>query len=103
MTEASMKRWWVSWYGDNGVFELYSPWWISGSRCEDDVWIFVAAVRAESEAGARRVIEAAHDEGRSPKEWRFVEERPADWSPFNGRFERASWMVWPEEPEGDAS
>lgn len=91
-----MKRWWVSWYGDPDVlFTLHSPWWASGKRLSDDAATIVAAVLAEDEDGARRGIVGAHDVA-VDLEWRFCDERPADWSPFCERFPRAGWMRWPE-------
>lgn len=91
-----MRNFWISWYGENGVFELHSPWWISGTRCADDAEVFCAAVRAMDEDAAWDVIRQAHDDKTAPIEARFCEERPADWSPFNGRFRKADWMKWPE-------
>lgn len=28
---------------------------------------------------------------------RFIEQKPDDWSPFTGRFEKSDWMKWPPE------
>lgn len=91
------KRFWVSWTGRNGVFELHSPWWISGYPGDGDSEdaIFCAAVVAEDEDGARQVIYDAHDRPNTSLDWRFVEERPDDWTPFNSRFRPAAWMQWP--------
>ena len=96
-------RWWVSWYGKHGTFELHSPWWNSGTRQAsigggewDD--IFYAAVLANSEDEALKVILDAHDNaGAGIVEWRFAHPRPVDWSPFGDRFPRVDWMQWPEE------
>jgi len=100
--ETDVRPYWVSWYGRNGIFELHSPWWITGSRdIEDDEGedaadtIFCAAVMARDEFGAKNAIAQAHDVGRTIGEWRFCEERPSDWSPFGDRFRRADWMQWP--------
>ncbi len=90
-----MSRYWVSWYGDNGIFELHSPWWISGQRCSDDAYTFCAAVIADSEEAAQAVIVDAHDDKSIELEWRFCEPRAEDWSPFCDRFQRRDWMVWP--------
>jgi hypothetical protein len=88
-------RWWVSWYGHNGTFELHRPWWISGyevdGECRD---IFCAALLATSEEDCRSLISFCHDSGLEP-EFRFIEARAGDWSPFCDRFQRAAWMVWP--------
>ncbi|MDP3869168.1 hypothetical protein [Phenylobacterium sp.] len=86
-----MSRFWISWYGENGVFELHSPWWVSGYR--DDDFIFCAAVIAPDEAAAKAQIVETHDEP-VELEWRFAEERPDDWTPFCGRFPRSPWMRW---------
>lgn len=87
-------RWWVSWYGAGG-FEYHGPWWITGHDLQGDRATICAAVLASSEADARRVISEAHDAPTPAIEWRFTEARPADWSPFGDRFERATWMQWP--------
>lgn len=96
----TLGRWWVSWWGQSG-FNLRLPWWISGERDgEDDegrVSSFCAAVLANSEDAARAVI--ANTTGTKIAEWRFVEPRPVDWSPFCDRFPRADWMQWPKEEE----
>jgi hypothetical protein len=100
------QNYWCSWYCPNdlmGKFELHSPWWISGETMEDDdgkfAYTICAAVRAENEDAAQQIIIDSHDD---PKpiglEWRFVERRPDDWSPFSDRFQRADWMQWPDEP-----
>lgn len=93
MSRPSIRPFWVSWYGTGKEFELHSPWWISGWR--DDQPTICAAVRAIDELSAKAQIIDAHDEvlDKLP-EWRFVEERPEDWSPFSGRFPRADWMQW---------
>ena len=97
-----MNNYWVSWYCPNdlmGKFELHSPWWVSGETMEDDDGKFsftiCAAVQAPDEDGAKRLIEMAHDEPRPRNlEWRFVTEKPRDWSPGSGRFPLADWMKW---------
>ncbi len=92
-----MANYWISWYGNKGAWELHSPWWISGHRMVADRLAFdeerqeptvVAAVKAENEDAAKALILAAHDSKPADLEWRFVEERPDDWSPFSGRFPR---------------
>ena len=88
-----MKKFWVSWIGDNGVFELHSPWWVSGYS--DDKTVFCAAIQAENQVHAEMLVLGAHDEPKVTLAWRFVEEKPDDWSPFNERFRKADWMVWP--------
>jgi hypothetical protein len=90
------NRWWVSWYLREGqpAFELWSPWWVSGYT--DDQTIFCAAVIAEDEEAAMQAVIDSFDSEPDDLEWRFVEDRPADWSPFNDRFRASDWMVWPE-------
>ena len=92
--EIKMKSFWVSWYGENGVFELHSPWWISGERGDDGAKTFCAAVKAENEEEAKKVILDSHDDKDIELEWRFVEEQKSGWSPYNDRFPEAGWMVW---------
>jgi hypothetical protein len=93
----AMKRWWVRWLdGSGGQFEYHGPWWVSGEafRGDETKTIFVAAVVAENEAAAKRVIEMSQD-APGPLEWSFVNERADDWSPFCDRFPSADWMQWP--------
>lgn len=96
MTDTS-KRWWVSWYWchDDGSFEIYSPWWFTGSDMygRDTV---CAALLAPNEDAAREQIFAAYDERPDDLEFRFVDVRPDDWSPFCDRFQRGPWMRWPD-------
>jgi hypothetical protein len=93
------ERYWISWFAHPTVsYELHTPWWVSGARLLNDDEMteqgtLCAAVRAASEDAAKAVIVAAHDEP-VDLEWRFVEPRPADWSPFSDRFPRAKWMKW---------
>ncbi len=95
-----MKNFWLSWYATKltGSYTLHWPWWYSGARLylngEQDPTI-CAAVQAESESSAKEIVLAAHDKRPEAIEWRFCEERPADWTPFCDRFERAEWMHWP--------
>jgi hypothetical protein len=100
------RNWWVSWYCPNdmmGKFELHSPWWVSGATMENDAGKFAytvcAAVRAASEDQAKEKVIMSHDAdvlewASNQIDWRFVEERPDDWSPFNSRFQAADWMQW---------
>ena len=91
-----MKRFWISWWHPGGAFELHTPWWRSGWDEEGRASI-CAAVLAHDEEDAMRVVTRAYEdfERASDIEWRFVHERPADWSPFSERFQRADWMQWP--------
>ncbi|NBJ13364.1 hypothetical protein [Microvirga arsenatis] len=97
MENNSVKRYWVSWLADHGPFELHSPWWFSGMRASDDVPTVCAAVMAESEEAAREAIYACVDSRPAHIEFRFIEERPDDWTPFNSRFQRRDWMNWPDD------
>ena len=93
-----MKSFWFSWYHEQsfGAFELHSPWWVSGST--ETANTVCAAVRAEDEEHAKRLVIESFDTAPTEVEWRFVEERPADWSPFTDRFPRARWMKWEAVP-----
>lgn len=97
-----MKSYWISWYHkpELGGFELTAPWWRSGARLVASRFAFdeptiCAAVRADHPEGARDRILTAYDVRPDDLEWRFVEERPDDWSPFSDRFPKAAWMEWP--------
>lgn len=103
-----MGRFWISWWDDHVVsFELQRPWWFSGCRFhgveEDDEDLsqssVCAAVIADDADHAKRLIVEAYDVPVA-LEWRFVEECPADWSPFSDRFGRGDWMQWPDTPAG---
>ena len=104
------NSYWVSWYAteENGPFTLNWPWWFSGYRCSDDADTTCTAVRAPSENHAKALVILAHDKPPNQIEWRFVEERPDDWSPFCDRFPRAEWMPdfprpeWREAQKEDA-
>lgn len=91
-----MKSYWLSWFHTEqlGPFELHFPWWHSGTRLSDDAATICAAVRADNEEHAKRLIMDAYDRPSRQLEWRFVGERLADWTPFNGRFPKAAWMKW---------
>lgn len=90
------KAFWVSWYNvlPMGSFELHRPWWISGYRASDEAETICAAIIAPNEEAAKQIILNAYDEPPKSVEWRFCNERPDDWSPFNDRFPRADWMKW---------
>lgn len=95
-----MKRFWLSWYGGDVEFELDTPWWTSGWRCDDNAPTIVAAVIAPDAEAAKALVVAAH---RAPVEleWRFCDEQPAGWHPFgNTRFPRLPWMRWPDSCGG---
>lgn len=92
-----MKRYWVSWYFDcaaDGPFELHSPWWITGWDGRGRATV-CAAIIADSEDDARRAVREGYDSPPDDLEWRFVDQRDSDWSPFGDRFKRADWMQWP--------
>ena len=88
-----MKNFWLSWI-ETGAFSLSSPWWVSGEIADGKGTKIVAAVYARSGDEARAVVTRCRDTKTAP-EFRFVEERPADWIPFSDRFPRADWMLWP--------
>lgn len=96
----ALKKFWVSWYSPAklGGWELHTPWWVSGYAMgdEEDVPTICAALHARDEAAAHQTIADCYDKETkiTDIEWRFVEERPDDWSPFNSRFQRAPWMNW---------
>lgn len=85
----------MSWWTNQtlGAFELHTPWWISGESGAGHLSI-CAAIRAETKAAVREIVYGAYDTRPDYIEFRFCEERPAGWEPFNSRFQRAAWMVW---------
>ena len=95
---AQPSRWWVSWYSPAelyGKFELHSPWWISGEDA-DGRHTICAAILAHTEHEAQQLVKESYDDCPPPIEWRFVSDRPANWSPFCDRFPKADWMKWPD-------
>lgn len=92
-----MQGFWISWWSDPAVsFELHSPWWRSGWRTNADDTeqsSICAAVMAEDEDDAKRIITEAHD-APVDLEWRFAEAKPEGWTPYNDRFRQATWMRW---------
>lgn len=101
-----MKIFWVSWWTtfELGSFELHNPWWFSGHRigsfnASSNELSVCAAVKAESEEAVKEKILSSYDKRPDPMsvEWRFVVEKPTDWSPFCNRFPRRDWMKWEEE------
>ena len=97
MAESKLTPYWVSWWQDLSIgFELCSPWWESGYRRAGDVEqaSICAAIMAENDVDAQRRVAAAHDREPHHLEFRFANERAADWSPFCDRFPRADWMHW---------
>ena len=92
-----MNNYWVSFWvheKDLSAFEYHGPWWESGWDLQDRR-SFCAAVLASSEEEAKKVINNSFDNGHSLDEWRFVNYRPEEWSPFNDRFQKVDWMKWP--------
>ncbi len=53
-------------------------------------------VLAEDEQSAKEKVLRSYDVylPADAVTWRFVEERPDDWSPFGDRFPKADWMQW---------
>jgi hypothetical protein len=94
-----MSNWWVSWYCPSEsmpLFELHSPWWVSGYAFEPDRHIVVAAIRADSEESVWEKVRSAFDTPVEIEE-RFIEPVPHMSEPFSDRFPKASWMAWDED------
>lgn len=88
-------RWWLSfWSSDISKFEYHGPWWISGYDSNNRRSV-CAAVIADNESEAKETIKNAHDSGFEPDEWRFINNRSDEWSPFSDRFQKREWMKWP--------
>ncbi|GHU77805.1 hypothetical protein AGMMS49992_26770 [Clostridia bacterium] len=96
--ETIKLNYWVSWYHKPSFadFELHWPWWISGIRESDKAEIICAAIKAKNEFEVRKIIRLAYGKSVPVSQYRFVELRPAGWTPFNDRFQRADWMEWEE-------
>jgi len=91
---------WVSWFHLDAVsFEYDGPWWVTGVDSQERSLI-CAAVRAESEDAARRLVLATYMEPlEKALEWRFVHAKSDDWNPFSPRFPPAEWMKWQTRDE----
>lgn len=92
-----MKKYWISWEAkaEYGSFTLNSPWWISGYGVDSHPTI-CAAIKTHMNPDA--FIRLSYDKPPHGIQFRFIEEKPDDWSPFSDRFEKADWMRWDETP-----
>jgi hypothetical protein len=93
-----VKKYWISWYHliDYSDFELDLPWWSTGWRCSDEADTICAGIIANSSEDAEERIYRAYDERPLEIEFRFVDLKSNDWSPFGSRFVKREWMRWPE-------
>ena len=101
----TLPAWWVSWYspGKYGGFELHWPWWRTGwmyDENDEEVTIFVAAIRAESEDAAYELIAQAYDEPPTftDEDKRFCNSLEGKdkmpWEHEGTRFPFGDWMTW---------
>ena len=90
-----MTAYWLSWWHPHtvGEFDLSIPWWISQTSVEGEQAI-CAALRARDDAAALENIFASYDARPRKLEFRFIEPKPPEWSPFTKRFPREHWMQW---------
>jgi len=93
-----MTNFWLSWYHrpDDGVFEIHSPWWVSGYAYDNEgneLPTIVAAVKADSEDEAWQFVNLSYDNPPDSIDARFCDEMKKS-SPFSDRFPRAEWMQW---------
>lgn len=92
-----MQRYWLSWIDTPGnAFTLHWPWWCSGYDQNDNP-IYCAAVVAFDAQDAFAIIQRCHDRPETEITERFIESKPDDWHPFCDRFQRADWMMWPQD------
>jgi hypothetical protein len=100
-----VNAYWLSWYHERryGPFELHTPWWVSGLRFTPMADTVVAAVQAESEEAAWKIVHEAYDVPPTHLEKRFCKEmedrqqlpnRHVPWTDEDGRFPHADWMQW---------
>ena len=94
----NMKKYWIGFILPRDkaeFFEMHSPWWVSGEDEEGDSSV-CCAVKSSSKDNAMEKVCSCFDDGKVPFPiiWRFVEERPDDWTPFNSRFPLSDWMRW---------
>lgn len=88
-----MKNYWISWETKPcfGAFSLHFPWWISGYGIDSDPTICAAI---QTDMNPDDFIRLSYDRPPRDIQFRFIEERPDDWSPFSERFPKAGWMQW---------
>lgn len=98
-------KYWVSFWVDDKLlpkFEMHRPWWVSAQDMRDRSSICCAVI-ADNEDAVKDYVKSCFDGGFVPKniEYRFINKREEDWSPFSARFSFAEWMQWPgmETPE----
>ena len=83
------KRWWISWYEPVGEDADYRPlkwplsksvvkYWCTGYTGDGCAATLCALIEAPTESKAKAAIKA---QGWKPREWRFCEEKAADWRP----------------------
>ena len=91
-----MTNYWISWYHrkEYGAFTLHSAWWVTGESVDDSYVTICAGIKADDETHAKSIIQDCFDTPTSSIKFRFVEERPDDWTPFNDRFKKKDWMKW---------
>jgi hypothetical protein len=97
MSDSSIKRFWISWYGGDGEdyrpvyvdLEPEFPWWCSGERDKDPPFSICAVVNAVSEEEAFTMVKKFWLEA----ELRFCEPKDAGWMPEPSRFspDAARW------------
>ena len=94
-----MKKYWISWASITSInkFEMHFPWWVSGFDGEGNVYICAAIIAANHNDAWNFVIGSYNTNKAFFIERRFCIEKSDSWSPFNDRFQRAAWMLWPEE------
>lgn len=100
-----LRKWWISWLNDPegpGLSPLEVPhrgeWptWVTGFDGKHDT--ICAAVVAIDEEEAKGLVREAYESDVEP-DFRFVEARPDDWSPYAPRFPERKEMYWPEDLE----
>jgi hypothetical protein len=87
-----MRIYWLSWQSsyDFSDFELHWPWWVSGVG--DGHKCICSAIFAKDEDAVRQVVYDCYDARPDHIEFRFIEERPDDFSPYCDRFAWNEWM-----------
>lgn len=98
VTTSAAKLFWCSWVQKTEDHrpitfppnEAILGWWCSGYDSDDNA-ILCAVVRAKGERDARVAIEKDWPEFKN-EDFRFFEERDAEWKPEN-RFPLNDWMI----------
>lgn len=89
-----MTKYWVSWWHkeEYGEFDLKWPCWLTAETYEEPARLaYCAAVKVKTGKDVLSVITKSYGIENNDLlclEWRFVIQKPDDWTPYSDRFSR---------------